>query len=672
MQKTLTSFDIAATVLELKEKLKGARLQNIYQIGGNLLIMKLHKPNQPPLQLLVESGKRLHLTSYVLKKPQKPPAFCMVLRKYLRNSTFTDISQCEFERIVVIRVRTKEGESKLVLELFGDGNVILVDSDNIIRQALVFKKMRDRNVLRGEVFQQPPSSGKSPLNLKLSDLLELREFKGLEVVKALTKFLSIGGMYAEEILLRAKMAKDKKCEDLKNGDFDALFKALNEIVLPLETGNLEPCIIIDENGELIDAVPFKLKKYDGFKYRAFGSFNEALDEYYAKTVVEREVTEVTKKAEQKIARQQRILREQQELLEKARQEAEQFRKVGDIIYAHFHELQIFLQQIMDEKRSGKAWEHIVSNIEEEKKSGKAPSVYFESLDTKNLVLNLSFEDLAFSLMLRDSIQKNAATYYDRAKKAERKLEGAEKAIEETLGRIEELEHQKEVAIEETDKPIKKRRKKAWYEKFRWFYTSENLLVVGGKDAVTNEILIKKHTEPHDIVFHADIAGAPFVIIKTEGKTPSQQSISEASQLAASHSRAWKAKFSAIDVYWVHSEQVSKTPPTGEYLPRGAFMIRGKKNYIRKTPVRLAIGVDPKTTPPTLIGGPKEAVQSRTNILMEIVPGDLPSSKLANKVKQELTKKTAKNLQEKVAKIPIDKIQAFIPFGKGRIGNQIKE
>jgi len=664
VKKTLTSFDVAAIVLELKKQLKGARIQNIYQIKGKTVILKLHQPNQPALNLLIEAGKRLHLTSYVLEKPQRPPAFCMALRKYLRNGKITEISQHEFERIITIKAETKEGEFKLILELFADGNVILVDAQGIIRQALIFKKMRDRNILRGEHFQHPPSSGKNPLHPESLDLPELVKFKDLELVKALTKFLSIGGMYAEEIFLRAQVDKNKRCESLKNSDFDKISKALNKILSQLEK-KLEPCIVIDEEGRWIDVVPVQLKKYEGFKCKKLESFTEALDEYYKKAFVEREVTAVSEKVEQEIAKQQRILHEQQTSLEEERQEAERLKRVGDKIYAHFHQLQTFLLRIMDEKRNGKTWQEIILKIENEKESGETPSVYFESLDTKKLVLNVSIEGLAFSLRLRSSIQENAANYYDRAKKAKKKVKGAEKAIEETLNRIEELSQRKEIVIQETSKPVMKRRKKAWFEKFRWFYTSENLLVVSGKDAVTNDILIKKHTEPLDLVFHADITGAPFVLIKTEGKTPSQRSINEAAQLAASHSRAWKANFNAIDVYWVYPDQVSKTPPSGEYLQRGAFMIRGKKNYVRKTPLQLAVGVDVKTALPTVIGGPREAVKSRTNIYVEIVPGDLSSSKLANKIRQVLKKKVSKNLQENISKIPLEEIQVFIPFGKGR-------
>lgn len=672
MKKTLTSIDVAAVIFELKQQLEGARIQNIYQINGKTLTLKLHQPSQPTLNLLIEAGKRLHLTSYLLKKPQRPPNFCKILRKYLRNGTIADVSQHEFERIVNIKIQTKKEEFKLILELFGNGNLILTEAQETIRQALTFKRMRDRNILRGERFQQPPSSGKNPLHIQLQDLIGIKEFEGLEVVKALTRLLSVGGTYAEEILLRAEIEKNKRCEALDEVDLDRMFKALREILSPIETGELNPCIVIDEKDKWIDVVPVPLRKYETMRCKELTSFNEALDEYYAKTLIEHEVKVATEKVEEEAAKQQRILYEQQKSLEEAKQKAKRSREIGEKIYVHFHELQTLLRMILNEKNAGKTWWDVVSAVEKEKKAGKIPSAYFKSFDARNLVLNVCIDGLSFSLLVRDSVQENAAVYYDRAKKAERKIEGAEEAVKKTLNRLEELKRHRVAAVEKAEKPLQKRRKRAWYEKFRWFQTSEGLLVIGGKDSVTNEILIKRHMESYDLVFHADILGAPFVLLKTESKTPSQPSIEEAAQLAASYSRAWNAKFSAIDVFWVRPEQVSKTPPSGQYLQRGAFMIRGKKNYIRKTPLLLAVGVDFDTKPPAIIGGPENAVKSKTMVLVKIVPGNLQSNRLANKIRQALEGKAPKNLRETISSIPLEEIQAFIPFGRGAMINDYQK
>lgn len=596
----------------------------------------------------------------------------MALRKHIKNGFITEINQQEFERVVTIKVKTKMGEFNIVVELFGDGNIILVDPQDFIQHALTFKRMRDRNILRKEPFRFPPSSGKNPLHLTLIDLYELKKYGDLDVVKAITRTLSISGKFAEEILLRAQVDKNKRSEFLEDTDFKKIYTAIRELLTHIENAEYTPSIVIDEGGRWIDVVPVLLEKtrrIEKSKLKRFDSFNEALDEFYAKATVERETTAVSESVEEETARQRRMLNDQRRVLDEVRKKPERMRRIGDVIYSHLNQLQTLMQRILEGKRRGLKWQEIIAEIEDEKELREIPATYFESLDTKNLILQVSIVDLSFSLNLRRSIQENAATYYSKGKKAEKRMEGARRAIDETIQRIEELKRQEKVTLRKTRKSLTKRRKKAWFEKFRWFFTSEDLLVIGGKDAVTNDILVKKHLEPHDLVFHADILGAPFVAIKTGGKTPSQQSIREAAQLAASHSRAWKFEFSAIDVYWVHPHQLSKTPPSGEYLKRGAFIIRGKKNYIRKTPLQLAIGIDHKTTPISVIGGPVEAVESKTDIRVEIIPGDSSSSELARKVLQTLRRKAPKELRERVSKISLEEVQVFIPYGKGNLGNR---
>jgi hypothetical protein len=193
--------------------------------------------------------------------------------------------------------------------------------------------------------------------------------------------------------------------------------------------------------------------------------------------------------------------------------------------------------------------------------------------------------------------------------------------------------------------------------------------LGGRDATTNEILVKKHTEPSDIVFHADIVGAPFVVIKTEGKTPSEQIMQEAAQLASSYSRAWREMLHAIDVYWVHPEQLSKSPPPGQYLKKGAFIIRGKKNYVRNAPLRVAIGILMKENHAAVIGGPPEAIKKQTNLCVEVVPGQQTSSTLAKHMRKLLAEKAPTEWWKQILETSLEEFQSFIPSGKGEIALQ---
>ena len=169
--------------------------------------------------------------------------------------------------------------------------------------------------------------------------------------------------------------------------------------------------------------------------------------------------------------------------------------------------------------------------------------------------------------------------------------------------------------------------KEWYEKFRWFISSDGFLVVAGKDTVSNEVLIKKYTTQEDVVFHAEITGSPFVVVKAEGKPISEQALREAGEFAASFSRAWRENLGTADVYWVKVDQLSKSGPSGESVPHGAFFVVGKRNWMRNIPLRVAVGiiVGEETS---FVGGPVDAVKAKTKAYVVIVPGDINGQRVA--------------------------------------------
>ena len=665
LKDVMTSFDVAAATHEINESVEGAHVAKIYQIGTRTLLLRLRKPNQPRLQLLSEAGKRIHLTSYTHETPKKPSAFCMSLRKYLDNGVVKAVRQHKFERIAIIEIGTRQGDFQLITELFGGGNVILVDPEGKILQAMTYKRMRDRNILRGEIFQHPPERGRNPIKLNIQDFREITKLEETEIVRALTKFLSISGTYAEEILLRAEVNKKTSCSALTENELDHIFNQLQTILSIIDSGKLEPRIVSDENNMWIDVTPVPLKKYNTFEQKKVENFNSALDDYYAKITDAKKGDENTEEVESEVARHQRIIQRQEKALETLKESIIKNKNIGDLIYLHFGDLQSLIQKIMEKKRSGKSWEEITATIEEGKKAKNHPDVYFHSLEPSNQVLQVSVENQVFSLNLRHSIQDNADKYYSQSKKAEKKLKGAEKTLQETRTKIEKAKKQVTLA-KATQQPLSKRRKMEWFEKYRWFRSSDGFLVIGGRDATTNEILIKKRMEPHDIVFHAEIVGAPFVLIKTEGKTVPERTINEAAQLAASYSRAWKEMLSAINVYWIHPDQVSKTPPSGQSLTKGSFMIRGTKNFVRGVPLHVAIGVKIDDEETLVVGGPLDAIAHQTNAYVEIVQGAQKSSQLAKQLRHQLSTKVAEDLKRSITAIPLEDIQRFIPLGRGKI------
>ena len=238
------------------------------------------------------------------------------------------------------------------------------------------------------------------------------------------------------------------------------------------------------------------------------------------------------------------------------------------------------------------------------------------------------------LDLAKNVEHNASMYFEKAKKIKKKIGGAERALQESLKELRELEARKEKELRKSEEAIEKKKaavKKEWYEKFRWFKSSDELLVIGGRDATTNEIIIKKHTDSNDLVFHTDIAGSPFFVVKSEGKEIGNQTMQETADATCTYSRAWKLGLQTTPVFHVKPEQVSKKMQSGEYMGKGAFMIYGKANYVDNK-INLAIGI---TNEGKIMAGPLEAVKAHCGKLIELVQGNEKVSAIAKLIKHRI-------------------------------------
>lgn len=257
------------------------------------------------------------------------------------------------------------------------------------------------------------------------------------------------------------------------------------------------------------------------------------------------------------------------------------------------------------------------------------------------------------IYLEKPIEQSAARYYDRAKKLKKKLEGAKKALERHKAELEKALAQKEsaskVLIQQKEEKAARSKKSEWYEKFRWFYSSEGFLCIGGRDATTNEILVKKHAEEGDIVFHTKIEGSPFFIIKSVGKKIGDITLEETAQATASYSKGWKLGMPSLETFYVKPGQLSKSAPSGEFLVKGAFIVSGQMTFIQAK-LELAIGIKESS----IIGGPVEAIKKHAEKYAILQQGNESSSKLA------------KQIQKKLGGGSADDIIRFIPSGGAKL------
>jgi predicted ribosome quality control (RQC) complex YloA/Tae2 family protein len=258
----MTSIDLIAIINELRKEILLSRIENIYQLTAFLFLFKLRQQTM----LVIEAGKRIHLTQYVTKLPPSPPFFCRILRKYLRGSIIQDITLEEFERIVSVSLSSKGVLYKLIIEIFGNGNIILVDEKDKILHALSYRRMKDRNILRGESFKLPPLRGINPVKVTKTQLMDLRNVKGT-IIKSLTSLLSIDGFSAEEILRTTGIPKTKPSQTVTNDEIMRIYSEVNNLVLTLNSIS-QPNIVINNSGTFINVLPFPLSIYSSLKMKA--------------------------------------------------------------------------------------------------------------------------------------------------------------------------------------------------------------------------------------------------------------------------------------------------------------------------------------------------------------------------------------------------------------------
>ncbi|NJE42633.1 ribosome rescue protein RqcH [Thermococcus sp. GR6] len=644
MKEEMSSVDIRYIVREL-QSLVGSRVDKLYHDGGEIRIKLRTKEGRR--DLIIQAGKRFHVTTYVKEAPKMPSSFTMLLRKHLSGGFIDAIEQHDFDRIVKIRV----GDYTLIGELFRRGNIILVDGENRIVAALHYEEYKDRAIKPKAEYKFPPAR-ENPLDVEWERFKELISEEDVEIVRALARKLNMGGLYAEEILLRAGMDKKKKASELSEEEFKLIFDTMKALF----TENPKPNIVY-KDGNMHDVVPVELRVYENFEKRYFSTFSEALDEYFGKITLEKAKIEQTKKLEAKKRQLLMTLKKQEELLKGFEEQAKANQEIGDLIYANF----TMIERLLDEFRKATeklGWEEFKKRIDEGKKAGNKAALMVKSVDPKEKAVTIELEGKKVRLYLNKSIGENAELYYEKAKKAKHKLEGALKAYEDTKRKLDEIEKlieeemKKELAVKRIE-----HRKKKWFEKFRWFVSSEGFLVLAGKDASTNENLIKKHMDETDLYCHADVYGAPHVVIK-DGQKAGEKTIFEACQFAVSMSKAWSQGLYSADAYWAHPNQVTKQAPSGEYLGKGAFMIYGKRNWLRGLPLKLAVGVIEHEGENYVVCAPVEAMKAHTDKYIVIRPGSLKKSELVKKIRHILEKWGYKVREED--------IMATLPPGNGDI------
>ncbi|HMZ30941.1 MAG: NFACT family protein [Methanoregulaceae archaeon] len=617
----MSGVDVHAVVAEW-QKFLPLWVSKIYQFSSSHIVIRLNGQEHARHLLLVESGRRAHLVSSIPAPPKLPPPFAMLLRKHLEGGRVLGVSQPGLQRIICFDIGKQNTTFHLVIELFDQGNLVLCNDAWTIIQPLRPHRFRERDIIAGEVYRLPPAD---PATFSREAFGSFLKNDDRDVVRALAVGALLGGRYAEYLCRKAGVEKTIPAGE---ADADRLYRELQALMHRAEEG-IEPVLTGRE------CLPFPEDAGSGTA--GTGSFNQALDRFFPG--IPSSPAEAAPAAKG-LSKEERIRKRQSEILAGYEQKAARTEKIAAMMYESYQDLGDIIR-VLDEASRRMSWQEIEQVL---RKGRDGPAGRIRSVNPADASVEVDIGERV-TLYVHESLEANIGRYYDTLKKLRKKIAGAKAAMDRPVAPPRQ---------QRAGSPVMKKR---WYHRFRWFSTSDGVLVIGGKDASQNEELVKRYMEGGDRFVHADVHGASVVIVK--GRTGRMD---EVTQFAASYSGAWRSGHATADVYAADPGQVSKTPESGEYVSRGSFIVRGEREYFRDVPLAAAIGLQ-REPELAVIGGPPSAVACRTSLFVVLKPGTFEPNDTAKKVLRALRARIGEEeARTQKAVLNTDRIAAFVPPG----------
>ncbi|MGC8973169.1 MAG: ribosome rescue protein RqcH [Thermoproteus sp.] len=597
MKTSLTVVDLYASAREIKS-LVGRRVENIYTTSSGYLFKF-----SGGVYLTVNEA-RASLTGTVGERDYRGAE---TLRGLIRDERLTDVYLPRFDKLLVL----KFGDVELVAELLRPFNLIAVRDGKVIWLDHYYRG-KDREVKAGAPYTPPPMPYVDPL-ARAEEAAEVLR-RAQDVKKALSRELGLGPEVAEEIYARS------------SGDAEAALRALRDLVEEVSGGQLRPTVYM-AGGVPVTVTPVKYISVRAESEEEYDAFWKALDRYFADV-------ELRKAVELKTAELKAKKAKLEQSIAKLRGEIQEYRKRSEELYS-LAKTMLSLKYELEE-----AIRAILRNEE------VGASIRILDVNRANKEAVLEHSGLRFKLRLDRPVGRQIEEVFEEAKDYARRAAKAEEALkrlEEELARVEGERAEAERAVAER---VRKAAERAWFEKFRWFLALGRVPAIGGRDASQNEAAVRRYLKDDYLFFHADVPGASAVVAKP---TQDEAALLELAQFAASYSRAWRAGIHAVDVFYVPGRQVSKQPPSGEYLARGSFMIYGSKNYIRHVRLELAVGMRDDGGVRRIVAAPPKSIAVLAERYVVVTPGSGEKSRVAKEIARRW--KAEQLIDEIIAALP---------------------
>ena len=628
---TLAGIELNYLVNRISSEVQGYYVSNIWGITKDSILFKLHHPEKSDIFMMI-STSGVWLTSVKID-PIEPNRLLKRLRNDLLRFKIKKIEQIGSERIAYFTFAGFDKEFVIVGEFFGDGNILLCNKEMKILALQHSIDVRHRKLSVGINYATPPQSGLDIFNVKESDFFDLKT-SDLIAGKWLGRTLGLPKKYVEGIFEMSEIDSKKIGQNFSDEEIKKIFNTTKKIVEDVISGNHDPVIIRNEKTEVI---PIKLGKMDK-NCSSVNSFMEGLDIVFTENIVQKGKSLQTSESDKKIKDIENQLLEQEKAIEVVKEKSKYITDLANSLY------EMVAKGII-------SIEDPNANIILDKHNAKI-------VNEKGISL-ISIRDEKIKINLQASLQSIASVLFNEAKRQSSAINSIELIRNKTQKKLDKLKNKanldmKEILVEEV-------RKKNWYERYRWFFTSDGMLAIGGRDAPSNSAVVRKHLEKNDRIFHGDIFGSPFFILK-DAENPPASSMNEVAHATVCFSRAWREGMHGLSAFWVYPDQVKKSAPSGQFLPKGSFTIEGKRNFVNIPSLKLAVGIIPQEDYYLLTSGPPEPIKKNSLCYAIIEPHGSDMVDVAKKIKMEFSK-----LEEEIAKkISIDDFVRALPAGQSQI------
>ena len=630
---TLAGIELAYLIKEIEEKTKDCYVSNIYGINRNSLLFKMRHPDKPDIMLMI-SSIGLWTTSKKID-PIEPNKLLRRLRSDLLRSKIEKIEQVGTERIAYLTFSNFDNRFVLIIEFFGEGNILLCNYNKKILALMHSIDVRHRQLRVGLEYKPPPQDGIDIIDLKKKEFKEVL-LTSTSIGKIVGRSLGLPKKYVEEVIRLSSIDRAKPSNEVSEEEFESLFNVVKTTISSVINGKHDPTIITD--GEGSDVFPIRFSD-DNTGAREVSSFNEGLDIIFTEQILQKGKSLYSKEAEKRISELQNRLEEQKNAIIIVQTKSKNIADVANLLFSMQSE--------------GK------SKLNDPKVIQVLKNQNTELIKEKGISM-VKINDAKIRIDPDAPLPSIASVLFDESKKQKGAIGSIEKLIKKTEDHLEKTIEKGEIARGSVG--FSEIRKKSWYERYRWFFTSDGILAVGGRDASSNSALVRKHMENGDKIFHGEIHGSPFFILKDRSVGLTPLSLEETAQATVCFSRAWQVSGHGLSSFWVKPDQIKKAAPTGQSMGKGSFMIYGTRNFIKVSSLKLAVGILQEADDFLLVCGPPGPIKKKCICYSVIEPGGSTISDIAKKMRAAFN-----NTNDKFQKLfTIDDYVRVLPTGTSKI------